>query len=272
MQQTTIVTGIITHVGPTGLITPSAVFEPIRDGNRTVKQATLHNMTFIENRLGGISIGDQVLVNIENGHAEIQRVIRHNPKKEFRIEECPICHSKAVYGTDENGNGANMYCSNPECPIVIQGRFLHWCGKSAMDIPGIGPGMIRKLIAVTHIKCPYELYDLSKETFVQMFGRKKGANFYDKIQDSKHADISRLIAGLDIPYVGLHIGKILAKAYPTMDDVLIAAKGNKLAEIPNIGPITSECLHYFMAMPYGQNLLQEYKVRGLNWTSLSYVQ
>lgn len=270
-QKETVIKDILTQTGRTGVITPVAVFEPVELAGTTVTKATLHNMNYIQNNLGGISIGDTILVH-KSGEIipEVLKVIQHDQTNEFQIKECPVCHAPAILGGDENGNGTQMYCSNPSCPAMIEGQLIHWCSKPVMNIQGVGPKAIQVLLKEKLVTTIYELYDIPQDTWTQLFGETKGPKMYQEIQKSKQNDISKLIAGFGLIGIGNHIGQLLAKTYPDMDAIMTAAKNHELRNLEGIGDITENILYHFATDIEDRLFLQEFKTRGFNWKSQSY--
>lgn len=259
---------IITQTGRTGVITPVAVFEPIQLAGTTVQKATLHNMNFIETILGGIAIGDTVKVH-KSGEIipEILEVTHRSGNKNFNITECPVCHAKAVLGADENGNGTQMYCSNPNCPAMLQGHLIHWCNKSVMDIPGLGPKSIESILKAKLCTSLAGLYDITENQLITLFKEKRGKQMYQAIQTSKNRNIDKLIAGLGLPGIGHQIGELLAVNYPDMTSIMQAAKTNQLNHLEGIGEITANVLKQFADSPEGQTMLSELENKGINMKS-----
>lgn len=270
-QAKTKIVDILTQTGRTGVITPVAVFEPVELAGTTVTKATLHNMNYINTNLGGISIGDTILVH-KSGEIipEVLQVLNHDAKNAFTITECPVCHAPVYTNDSENGQGTQTYCSNLNCPAILEGQLIHWCSKPIMNIQGMGPKAVQLLLKHDLVHAVYELYDLSQEILTRFFGDVKGANLYAEIQKSKTQNINKLIAGLGIPGVGNHIGQLLAKTYPDMDSILEAARNHELRNLEGIGDITETILHDYASQPKQQAYIQAFQQRGCNWKSLSY--
>lgn len=263
---------ILVQTGRTGVLTPVAIFDPILLAGTTVTRATLHNMGYIENCLGGIAAGDIVEVH-KSGEIipEVLRVVQRSDNKLFQIERCPVCGAPAVLQADENGNGSQYYCSNlSDCPAVRVNRLVYWCGKHIMDIDGLGPKNIEQLVKhglLTHI---YDLYELSLENLVTVFKEKTAVKIYQAIQKSKQNDIDRLIAGLGIPGVGRTIGQALARQFADMNDVINAARSGQLSHIDGIGDITAHDLKAYFDQPENVMFIQKLANAGVNMFSKSH--
>lgn len=270
-QKETIVTEIITQTGRTGVITPVAIFTPVILAGTTVTRATLHNMNYISSVLGGIGVGDKIVVH-KSGEIipEVLSVIKPSNHPRFTITECPVCHSPVYTEPTTNDLPGQTYCSNIDCPAILTRQLIHWCSKEIMDIQGIGESVINKLYEYKHLHHLYDLYDISQETLQTLFGEKRGLNFFTAIRNSKSKDISNIIAGLGLPGIGKHIGNQLAETYPDMDTIWTAAKHHKLHNLPGIGEETERILFEFATNDHSKQFLEELKQRGLNQTSLVY--
>src|SRR5882672_6394372 len=134
-QETTVVNDIRVQVGRTGTLTPVAVLEPVQVGGVTVSRSTLHNMDEID-RLG-LQIGDTVL--IERAGEVIPHVLKvvkeGGNRHPFRMpKHCPECGS-----TIHHAEGEVAYrCVNAACPAKRRESVLHFAGRHAMNIDGLG--------------------------------------------------------------------------------------------------------------------------------------
>src|ERR1700757_694926 len=134
-QAKTVVEDIEVQVGRTGALTPVAHLKPVVVGGVTVSRATLHNEDEIE-RLG-LEIGDDVV--IERSGDVIPRVVRVHAQGSYRRPfhmptKCPVCGGKVVR---EEGEAASR-CINVDCPAKLKESILHFAGRKAMDIDGLG--------------------------------------------------------------------------------------------------------------------------------------
>lgn len=274
-QKETTLLDIQLQTGRTGVITPVAVFDPVQLAGTTVTRATLHNQDFMDTVLGGVAIGDTIVVH-KSGEIipEVLKVLhdkRPAGAQDFKITTCPVCGAKAVLGADENGNGTQMFCTNPDCPAILEGRLIYWCSKHIMDIDGIGPKVIRALLrfGLTSIE---GLYEISEDELasIKEIGSVRAAKLFPAIQHSRNANIDRLIAGLGIPGVGRHIGAILAEKYPDMQSIKTAALHDELTAIDGIGDITANDIKAFFTDPARMSFLDNMAALGFNMKSLTF--
>ena len=270
-QKETTLRDIILQTGRTGVITPVAVFDPVQLAGTTVTRATLHNMNYVEQNLGYIAVGDKILVH-KSGEIipEVLKVTHRSDNPPFTIRTCPVCGSPAILGADENGNGSQHYCANPNCPAILERHLTYWCGKSVMDIDGLGPKSCKALIETGLVQSIPDLYDLIPDYLMSVLGAENGKKAYYAIQNSRNRNIDRLIAGLGIPGVGRTIGAMLAKTYPDMDAVIDAANRDELTRLSGIGLITAIDIKNFVNSDAGKTFLKTLKQKGLNWKSQTY--
>lgn len=269
-QKKTIVRDIITQTGRTGVITPVAVFEPILLAGTTVTKATLHNQQVMDVALGGIGIGDTIVVH-KSGEIipEVLKVLhnkRGNTTTDFKITHCPVCHS--IARTDANGIS---YCDNNNCPAKLERYLLFWGSKDIMDIDGFGPSVISLLTDNKMVVDIVSLYRLSEAelSHLEGLGSVRGIKLYKAIKTSQNRDIDRLIAGLGIPNVGRTIGKILANKCKSIFDISTLSI-DELREIDGIGAIVSNAIYEYFQDEKNITFLKELEKLGVNMLSLNY--
>src|SRR5512133_1935579 len=162
-QVTTTVLGITWQVGRTGKLTPVAELEAVEVAGSTVRRATLHNAD--ELRRLGLRIGLRVF--IEKGGEVIPKVVALVPGEADRDlpapvipAACPVCAGE-VGKTDEEE--VAIRCLNPECPAKLAARLLHFGGRSALDIEGMGEALVEQLVASARFEQPWEVFSLLVE-------------------------------------------------------------------------------------------------------------
>jgi DNA ligase (NAD+) len=111
-----VVEDIVLQVGRTGVITPNAVFTPVKIAGSTVSRATLHNEDFIKEK--DIRIGDTVKVRKAGDIIpEVVEVVLEKRNKEAILykmpEVCPACGEKI--GDFEICDGNCDECDDEEC-------------------------------------------------------------------------------------------------------------------------------------------------------------
>jgi DNA ligase (NAD+) len=260
-QEQTVVKDIVVQVGRTGTLTPVAVLEPVQVGGVTVSRSTLHNMDEIE-RLG-VQIRDTVL--IERAGEVIPHVLKvvkeGKDRQPFRIpKECPECGSKI-----HKVEGEVAYrCLNTACPAKRRESLLHFAGRHAMDIDGLGDKIVDQLVGKGLVKDPADLYSLKLEDVAELerMGEKSAQNLLDEIAGSKKASLDRLINALGIPFVGERTGELLAEHFGSIED-LASAKEEQLYEVAEVGPKVASGILEFFSEPANRQLLKKLDKAGV---------
>lgn len=271
-KKVTIVRDIAVQTGRTGVLTPVAIFDPVQLGGTTVTRATLHNQKFIDENNVGIGAEIEVLKSGEI----IPKVVGVPKPAEsvFKIDVCPICGTTAVLFSDENGTDNGVYgCPNIACPAQKARYIEFFCSKEVMDISGMGPAMVDKLIDLGFINDAPDIYHLGqhKEKIAALdgLGEKSVTTLLKAIEASKTQDIDRVIKALGIPGIGRYAGKALAARYPDMDTIL-ALSEEELQSIDGIGEITARDLYAFGHSEEGQARYKALVAAGVNNKSLSF--
>ncbi len=248
--------GIEINVGRTGVLTPTAVLEPVKLAGSTVSRATLHNIGYI-NELD-IRIGDTVLVRKAGDIIpEIFRSLkdrRNGTETVFEMpKKCPSCNHDVVQ--DNDGEGAAVRCINPACPAQRARSIIHFASKGAMNIDGLGPQIIELLLANGKIKEIADLYYLKAEDIesLERMGKKSAENLISAIEASKAAGLERLIYALGIRQVGESAAEAVARKMLTLD-ACFSATYEDFASISDIGEITATNLVEFFANPATREL------------------
>jgi DNA ligase (NAD+) len=219
-QGTTRIKEIHGSVGRTGVITPFAVFEPVRIGGVTVSRSTLHNWDEMERK--DIRIGDTVVV--ERAGDVIPHVVmvikekRTGKEKKFPMpEKCPVCGSRVVR---EEGEVA-VRCVSLHCPTQVQEKIIHFASRGGMDIEGLGEKNVELLYSRGLIKHFEDIYKLKKEELLELprIAEKSAQNLIDAIEISKQAKLAKFLFAIGIIHVGEYAAKLLAKNFRNLEDL-----------------------------------------------------
>jgi DNA ligase (NAD+) len=264
-QETTVVNDIIVQVGRTGTLTPVAVLEPVQVGGVTVSRSTLHNMDEIE-RLG-LQIGDTVL--IERAGEVIPHVLKvvkpGKNRKPFRMpKHCPECGS-----TIHHVEGEVAYrCVNAACPAKRRESILHFAGRHAMNIDGLGDKIVDQLVDKGLVKDVADLYALKEEEVagLERMAEKSAQNLLEEIETSKKNSLARLIYALGIQFVGERTGQLLAEHFSSLEE-LAAAKEEQLVEVPEVGPKVAASIVEFFSEPANRQLIKKLSKAGVHPTA-----
>ena len=266
-QGTTRIRDIRGSVGRTGVITPYAIFEPVRIGGVTVSRSTLHNWDEMERK--DIRIGDTVVV--ERAGDVIPHVIavikekRTGKERRFLIpEKCPVCGSKVVR---EEGEVA-VRCIGLNCPAQVQERIFHFASRGALDIEGLGEKNVELLYSKGLIRNFVDIYKLKKEDLLNLprFAEKSAQNLIDAIARSKDTTLARFLYALGILHVGEYASKLLAKNFKRLED-LYHIKPEKIVTIRQMGEKIALSLSDFFTDPVNLKTLNILKSFGFEITN-----
>lgn len=264
-QKQTKLTDIIIQVGRTGVLTPNARLEPVRLAGTVVSRATLHNIDFIRER--DIRIGDTV--TLQKAGDIIPEIICVDKSKRNGSEVpyemptlCPSC-GEPVIRDDE----AATRCTNASCPAQLERHITHFASRDAMNIDGMGPAVVRLLIASGLIHNVADIYSLSAGEIegLDRMGKKSAENLIAAIEHSKSAGLDKLIYALGIRQVGEKAARSLAEAFPDIE-LLFSASEEQISAIYDFGDISAHYIVNFFAHPQTRVLVDELKSRGVKTT------
>jgi DNA ligase (NAD+) len=278
-EEITDVTGIDVQVGRTGTLTPVARLHPVFVGGVTVTNATLHNED--ELRRKDVWVGDRVVVRRAGDVIpEVVGVREKGPRRaQDRFEmpsRCPVCDSPVVRLP---GEAATRCTGGLYCKAQRKGTLLHFAGRRAMDIEGLGDKIVDQLVELDLVKSPADLYGLDAPTLagLERMGEKSAGNLLDSIEKSRHAELARFIYALGIPGIGEEVAKILARHFGGLEALLDAdwaslateketirkentrrkKKQEALQSVPleGIGPELMESTEKFMREPHNREII-----------------
>ena len=245
----------------TGLINPVAIFTPVEIEGTTVKRASLHNLSIVEDL--ELGIGDEI--EVYKANMIIPQVAKNLTKSNNLkiIDKCPACLTKVkIY----NDNGIKtVHCDNINCPIKHIKNFENFVSKNCMDIEGISTQTIEKFINLGIIKEYADLYKLEKHKNLIMsldgFGEKSYNNIYNAIEKRRVVDCFRVINSLGILGIGPANAKVISKYFNFDIEKIRIANVDDFCKIDTIGPILAESIYSFFKDLHNKkivdNLLKE---------------
>ncbi|WP_353853655.1 NAD-dependent DNA ligase LigA [Bacillus sp. Bos-x628] len=253
-------------VGRTGVVTPTAILEPVKVAGTTVQRASLHNEDLIKEK--DIRLYDQVIVKKAGDIIpEVAGVLidqRTGEEKPFHMPaECPECQSELVRIEGE----VALRCINPECPAQIREGLIHFVSRQAMNIDGLGERVITQLFKEQLVSRVSDLYRLTKEQLIHLerMGEKSTDNLLRSIEQSKKNSLERLLFGLGIRFIGSKAAKTLAMHFEDIDQLKQATK-EQLLEVDEIGEKMADAVVTYFQKEEILDLLNELKELGVNMT------
>ena len=253
-------------IGRTGVVTPTAILEPIRVAGTTVSRASLHNEDLIKER--DIRIGDSVIVKKAGDIIpEVVRSIidrRPNDAKPYRMPtHCPSCGHELVRIEGE----VALRCINPKCQAQLVEGLIHFVSRQAMNIDGLGNKIIQQLYHHQLIKDVGDIFYLTKEDLLPLerMGTKKVENLLSAIEHAKQNSLEHLLFGLGIRHLGAKASQILAEKFETMDRLLKVTE-EELIAIHDIGDKLAQSVVTYLDNEDIKALIEKLKDKNVNMT------
>lgn len=262
-EATTRLLDVAANVGRTGVLTPTAILEPVFVSGVTVRQASLHNYDLIAQK--DIRIGDRVIVKRSGevipyvvGPILAARTGEERPITPPAI--CPACGSPVARDEGE----VAYYCTNAACPERIARNIEYFVSREAMDIEGLGERGVRQLLEQGLIHDEADLFTLTVDDLLQLegFADKKARNLLNSIQAAKQRPLARLIAALGIRGVGSTVAELLAQHFRSIDR-LAAASSEELQSLEGLGPHTAKAIVEWFANPRNRTLIEKLRRAGV---------
>jgi DNA ligase (NAD+) len=266
-EQMTRLNSIDIQVGRTGKLTPVAKLAPVFVGGTTVSNATLHNL--FELRRKGVRIGDTVVVR--RAGDVIPEVVGRVPGPRaayvpnFRMpRHCPVCSSQVLR---EKGGIDHRCTGGLFCGAQRKQAILHFAGRRAMDIEGLGDKLVDQLVDSGLIRTLPELYTLgvAKLAALERMADKSAANLVAALKKSKQTTLARFVYALGIRHVGEATAKDLALHFGSLDRIMQASV-LQLLEVNDVGPVVAQSIHTFFEQAHNREVAEQLRTAGITWS------
>ena len=273
------VLAIEVQVGRTGTLTPVAKLKPVFVGGVTLANATLHNED--ELRRKDVWAGDTVVVrragDVIPEVVGVRKAGPRRPQDRFEMPQaCPVCGSPTVRVA---GEAATRCTGGLFCKAQRKQTLLHFAGRRAMDIEGLGEKLVDQLVERELVRNPADLYDLGLATLagLERMAEKSARNVLASIEKSRSAELARFVYALGMPGVGEEVAKILARHFGSLESLLGAEwsslmadkeairrenaqrkkRGEPPAPVPleGVGPELAESIGKFLREPHNREVI-----------------
>ncbi len=261
-EKETVLLDVDVSVGRTGVLTPTAVFEPTLLAGSTVSRAILHNEDNINNLK--IGLGDTIRIRKAGDIIpEVVCVTKHSEHSTpFKMPNiCPSCNEDVKRFENE----AAIRCTNPECPAQILRNIIHFASKGAMNIDGLGPAVVSSLVEKGYVKNAADIYYLTRDQLLTL-GKDVGLfadNLLAAIEASKQNNADKLIFALGVRHIGEKGATLLAQKYNNIEKLFTALSDN-LNEIDGFGAVMADSVIDFFAKDGTKDLISRLKQAGVN--------
>ncbi|EUJ37460.1 NAD-dependent DNA ligase LigA [Brochothrix thermosphacta] len=265
-EQSTRLIDIELSIGRTGVVTPTAILNPVQLAGTTVQRASLHNADYINGK--DIRINDEVIV--KKAGDIIPEVVRVLIEKRPADSEpyvmpthCPSCESELVRLDDE----VALRCINPKCGAQIREGLIHFASRNAMNIEGLGDKVVSQLHEHHLIADVADLYKLKMEDLLPLerMGEKSATKLLAAIETSKANSLEMLLFGLGIRHVGAKAAKSLAQHFGEIE-ALQTATVEELISIDDVGGIMADSIVTYFSNPQVVELIEELRQVNVNLT------
>ncbi|MGO4927028.1 NAD-dependent DNA ligase LigA [Fundicoccus sp. Sow4_F4] len=264
--ETTTVREVEWTVGRTGVVTPTAIMDPIALAGTTVQRASLHNIDFIQAL--DLRLNDQITVHKAGDIIPEVTSVLVDKRTEDSVpldipSHCPECKAELIRAEGE----VALRCVNPICPAQKLAQLSHFVSRNAMNIMGLGVKVIEQLLTKGFIKDPADLYYLTEEDFLQLANTKEKSakKYYTAIQGSKTNSLERLIFGLGIRHVGAKAAQLLAQSFETMANLQLASN-EQIERIDGIGEMISQSVVSYFGQTESLELIKRLIEADVNMT------
>ncbi|MCG1682476.1 NAD-dependent DNA ligase LigA [Staphylococcus epidermidis] len=251
-------------IGRTGVVTPTAILEPVKVAGTTVSRASLHNEDLIHER--DIRIGDSVVIKKAGDIIpEVVKSILDRRPNESEIyhmpTHCPSCGHELVRIEGE----VALRCINPKCQAQLIEGLIHFVSRQAMNIDGLGTKIIHQLYENQLIKDVADIFYLKEEDLLPLerMGKKKVDNLLLAIEKSKEQSLEHLLFGLGIRHLGVKASQVLAERYETMDQ-LFKVTESELIEIQDIGDKLAQSVVTYLENSDIRSLIEKLNNKNVN--------
>lgn len=260
----TVIRDIEWTVGRTGVVTPTAVMDPVQLAGTTVARASLHNVDLITEK--DIRLLDHVMIHKAGDIIpEVTRVLTDKRDEtsvpyEFPTH-CPTCDSELERIESE----VALRCMNPMCPAQIKEGLNHFVSRNAMNIDGLGPRVLEQMYDKDIIKNVADLYFVTEEELLTLdkIKEKSANNILTAISQSKNNSLEKLLFGLGIQHVGAKAAKLIAEEFGTIEQIMVAEK-ETINAIDMIGPVIADSIEKYFSNEEVKELVAELKRAGVN--------
>lgn len=211
-------------MGKTGILTPTAVFEPVGTEGSTVERASLHNISVMRELMPrpfrgqriGVFKANLIIPQLRWAEEFISDGFEKDMEKSFIHipDKCPVCGEPTKI-IKENDSEV-LWCTNPECKGKLLGKLTHAVSRNTLNIDGLSEATIQKFISLGWLNSIQDIYYLTKYE-KQMknldgFGSKSVSKLFDSIEKSRNTTLDRFLYALSIPLVGKTASKVIAEA------------------------------------------------------------
>jgi DNA ligase (NAD+) len=265
-EEVTTLLSVDFQVGRTGALTPVARLRPVTVAGVTVSNATLHNMDEITRK--DVRINDEVIIRRAGDVIpEVVSVVLDNRPDNTRTiklpKTCPVCDAEVL---QLPGEAVARCTGGLFCKAQLKREIWHFASRKALDIDGLGQGLIDQLVDADLLEDVSALYTLDIEAVKALprMGLKSAENLMLSLEKSKQTTFARFLYALGISNIGEASARALTEAFPNIG-LLKAASRETLMNLNDIGPVAAEAMIHFFAQEHNQDVINKLITSGIHW-------
>ena len=259
-------------IGRTGILTPVACFKPVTIGGTIVSYASLHNAEMVQKM--DLKLNDRIIV--KKAAEIIPQVVsviteaRTGNEKDINIPElCPYCDSKILEVDPFIG------CSDPEhCVGCRIEQLKYFASRDIMNIRGLGDAAATTIVYYVmneddNLDVLYGSFirNIGFRTLAETLGQKNATKLIEEIDNSKNQPFNRVLAGLQIPFIGRRMSKTLANHYGSIDKIKDAVMDGTIVNIEGVGNEMLNAMRNWFENKRNLKLIENLRNAGLNMTA-----
>ena len=224
-----------------GVLTPVAIFDPIFIQGVKIEKCSLNNVEFMEEKDlihdNKIYIGAKISIKRAGEVIPVLDGVIFESETLTPIDvpsKCPFC------GSDLVRDGKKLICPNKQCKERNIMELTYICGKSVLDIKGMGESVIRRLEEEFNFITSNSIRDIISLKNTEFPLGKFYFNLKESLCNAFKKDLYRQILALCIPGVGSSVAKKIADDINILEDFLDARYIRDILVKLNLGPVVTE--------------------------------
>lgn len=246
----TIFRGIDFNTTRTGIVSMTALFDPVEIDHTIVSRALIPNVDYFFKFQFGV--GDKI--EVFKANMIIPQIERNLTKSAGfpLIKYCPCCGTELTI--KETDNSHSLFCPNTLCMAQRVQGFVHMAKKDYLNIDGLSEATVEKLWEAGFIVEPADIYKLDKHKaeIIKMsgFGVKAFDKLWNAIQKSRKTTLNRVIAAVGIPNIGRTAGKAISTQFNGNVEAFTDAVADfDFTTLEDFGSVMNDSIHDWFAVP-----------------------
>jgi len=178
-------------------------------------------------------------------------------------EQCPVCGSGVAR---EEGEKELRCTGGLFCAAQRKQALLHFAGRRALDIEGLGDKLVEQLVDEGLVRTPADLFklDLGAIAGLERMAEKSAGNLLAALERARSTTLERFIYALGIRHVGESTARDLAMHFGTLEGVMNASEDD-LLQVADVGPVVAASIARFFGEPHNREVVEHLRAAGVRW-------